>query len=204
MSNDDPAEERRTDHDREQSHRFDERDAKALTQYLTVLEDVGRVRGADDLYLVVSQSGREYLVDARTGTCECDDARFRSPKGGCKHARRVAFATGDREIPEWVDVDAIDDSLGEHVSGNPRIVNTATTETTGTSEEIATDGGVAVETAVTPRTDRIELSAEERRVLGAVIRKEAFDLETLPDFEVYCAVGELGVRSVEAALKDVA
>lgn len=49
-------------------------ETRALTEYLTVLEDVGCVRGAADLFLVVSQSGTEYLVDARDGVCECPDA----------------------------------------------------------------------------------------------------------------------------------
>lgn len=72
----------------------DERDRRALTEYLTVLEDLGRARDADGLYLVVSQSGSEYLVDAHTGACECPDHEYRGVH--CKHARRMAFATGDR------------------------------------------------------------------------------------------------------------
>ena len=90
-----------------------ERDVRALTEYLTVLNDVGRVRGADGLYLVVSQSGSEYLVDSRTERCGCPDAKHRDPEGGCKHVRRVAFATGDRSVP-GVDVD-VDPQLGAHV-----------------------------------------------------------------------------------------
>ena len=53
------------------------RDVRALTECLTVLEDVGRVRGAEDLFLVVSESGSEYLVDRRTGRCGCPDAVHR-------------------------------------------------------------------------------------------------------------------------------
>lgn len=41
----------------------DDLDRRALTEYLTVLDDVGRARGAAELYLVVSRSGREYLAD---------------------------------------------------------------------------------------------------------------------------------------------
>ena len=92
---------------------LDERDVRALTEYFTVLNDVGRVRGADGLYLVVSQSGSEYLVDYRTERCMCPDAEHRNPEGGCKHVRRVAFATGDRSVPA-VDVD-VDPQLGAHV-----------------------------------------------------------------------------------------
>lgn len=104
----------------------DERDVRALTEYLTVLEDVGRAADADDLYLVVSQSGENYLVDARDGGCGCPDARYRDMQ--CKHARRVAFATGERPIPAGVD--GVDEQLGEHTDATPQVA--------------ATDGGADV------------------------------------------------------------
>ena len=109
---------------------LDERDVRALTQYLTVLDDYGRARDADHLYMVVSESGEEYLVDTRTGSCECPDYEHRNPTGGCKHRRRVAFATGSREIPVSVDRDAVDEQLGLHVQTTPR--------------QAATDGGMIV------------------------------------------------------------
>jgi len=96
---------------------LDELDARALTQYLTVLDDIDRVRDAPDLYLVVSESGSEYLVDARSGACECPDHEYRGRR--CKHLRRVAFATGQEPIPAWVDHDGVDDQLGRHVNGEP-------------------------------------------------------------------------------------
>ena len=76
--------------------RIDTRDLRALTEYLTVLDDVGRVRGADGLYLVVSQSGSEYLVDTLEGACECPDAQYRGVE--CKHRRRVAFPTIESHV----------------------------------------------------------------------------------------------------------
>lgn len=106
-------------HSADESIDLDERDVRALTEYFTVLEDIGRAKAANDLYLVVSQSGREYLVDMRTEACECPDARNRDPEGGCKHFRRVAFGTGERPIPAWVEPNAIDEDLGRHVSGEP-------------------------------------------------------------------------------------
>ena len=98
---------------------LDEVGARALTQYLTVLDDIGRVRDAPDLYLVVSESGSEYLVDARDDSCECPDSRYRDRPGGCKHLRRVAFATGRESIPAWVNRDDVDDQLGQHVDAEP-------------------------------------------------------------------------------------
>jgi len=107
------------------STELDDRDVRALTEVHSVLDDVGRVRDAPDLYLVVSGSGSEYMVDLRTESCECADARHRDVT--CKHIRRAQFATGQREIPAWVDTDALDGQLGEHVSG---------------ARVAATDGGV--------------------------------------------------------------
>jgi len=92
-----------------------ELDERALTQYLTVLPELGRARHAEDLYLVVSESGSEYLVDMRLPACECADHQYRDRK--CKHIRRVEFATGERELPAWADQAAVDEQLGEHIDG---------------------------------------------------------------------------------------
>lgn len=95
-----------------------ELDRRALSEYLTVLEDVGRVRDAAGLYLVVSQSGREYLVDLREGGCTCPDREYRDRK--CKHVRRVEFATGRRPVPSVLEVDP---QLGLHVESGPEFVD---------------------------------------------------------------------------------
>jgi hypothetical protein len=94
-----------------------DRTQRALTEYLTVLDDVDAAAGADDLYAVVSESGSQYLVDTRTDSCECPDAEHRDPEGGCKHVRRVAFATGERPIPAAADGLDVDPQLGAHVDG---------------------------------------------------------------------------------------
>jgi len=98
---------------------LESRDVRALTEYMTVLAEGG------DIYTVVGQNGGTYTVDAREGRCTCPDAEYRDAT--CKHQRRVAFATGEREVPAWVDTDAVDDQLGQHVDGGPR--------------QVATDGG---------------------------------------------------------------
>jgi hypothetical protein len=33
----------------------------------------------------------------------------------CKHLRRARFATGARELPDWIDPDDVDPQLGLHV-----------------------------------------------------------------------------------------
>jgi len=106
------------------STEFEDRDVRALTEYMTVIPDGG------DVFTVIGQNGGgEYRVDARgVPTCTCNDFMYRDPDNGCKHIRRVAFATGEKPIPAWVDGDAIDGQLGEHVDSGPEVV--------------ATDGGI--------------------------------------------------------------
>lgn len=93
--------------------------AKALTECMTVMDSVGIVRDASEMYEVTTE--HEYIVDleAPTGArCLCDDHKYR--KRSCKHIRRVQFEIGAREIPAWVDPDDVDDGLGEFVDGEPR------------------------------------------------------------------------------------
>ncbi|MCD2204391.1 hypothetical protein [Halobacterium sp. KA-6] len=94
---------------------LEKRDADALTEPMTVLDDIGRARDAPDLYVVVSSSGASYLVDHREGRCECADSFYRGTT--CKHQRRVQFATGQRDIPGWVQEDRVDDQLGDYIQG---------------------------------------------------------------------------------------
>lgn len=101
---------------------LDNRDARALTEYMTVLDAGG------DIYTVVGENGNgEHRVDAREERCTCPDHKHRGVR--CKHIRRVAFATGEESIPAWADREAIDDQLGEHVDGDLHVA--------------ASDGGVA-------------------------------------------------------------
>ncbi|MCU4974862.1 SWIM zinc finger family protein [Halobacteria archaeon AArc-m2/3/4] len=108
----------------EECNDLDARDVRALTEVMSVLDEQDpRICGADDLYLVVSGSGREYLVDIREGACECPDFQYNLPtKDGrrlCKHAARITYETGMRPIPSWVDPNALDDQIGMHVDAEP-------------------------------------------------------------------------------------
>lgn len=82
---------------------LDKRDARALTEMLLAFDDIGWAKGADGLWVVYSADGTEYRIDVETGACDCDDAFYRDPDGGCKHARLVEFLIGEREVPPWVD-----------------------------------------------------------------------------------------------------
>jgi predicted nucleic acid-binding Zn finger protein len=108
---------------------LDARDARALTECMTVLPEGG------DVYTVVGENGGTYSVDAREGgRCTCPDYKHNLPtddgRERCKHAARVAYATGERSVPAWVDRDAVDGHLGEHVAAGPQVA--------------ATDGGIVV------------------------------------------------------------
>lgn len=95
------------------------RDARALTEYMTSLPLGGGI------YSVTTQSESEYRVDVREGCCTCPDYKHNlDGDGECKHLRRVAFATGDRALPAWVNVEAVDPQLGLHVDGSPSIATT--------------------------------------------------------------------------------
>lgn len=100
---------------------FGERDAKALTQVMSVLGDDVFPELADEQFVVVSESGAEYLVDMVAGACDCPDALHRGER--CKHQRRVDYARGLVPIPPWVEADAIDDGLGQHLSAAPRLAH---------------------------------------------------------------------------------
>lgn len=104
---------------------IDDRDVRALTERMGVLD-----ADTPGLYTVIGQNdGGEYTTDPELGACTCDDATYRDPAGGCKHVRRVRFATGERAVPATVDRDAVDDLLGAHLpDGGPRFA--------------ATDGGI--------------------------------------------------------------
>lgn len=86
--------------------------ARALTECMTALEI------APDLYTVIGENqGPEYTVDTRVGRCTCPDASYRlADDQQCKHELRVRYATGELEIPDWVDEDDIDPLLGQHVA----------------------------------------------------------------------------------------
>jgi len=96
-----------------------ERTRRALEQYLTVTPDTGRARGADDLVLVTSESGSEYVVDLPAGRCSCEDYEYR--EADCKHRQRARMATGREPIPaEAAAVCDIDPSLGQHTDASLR------------------------------------------------------------------------------------
>jgi len=123
-----------TSAERHESTDLEQRDVRALKEYMTTLS-LG-----DDVYSVTTQSGSEYCVGAREGRCTCPDHQYREVE--CKHIRRVAFATGERPIPAGTDADEVDAQLGQHVEETPKVA--------------ATDGGVTLAEFTTGDTDEDE------------------------------------------------
>jgi hypothetical protein len=121
---------------------IDDRTRRALTETLTVLTPDGTpVENPDRTsFSVTSASGATYTVDLASGDCECADAEYRAPAGGCKHVRRARLATGREPVPATVDTDP---SLGEHVTA-----------------PVATDGGV-VPDAESPHAELVDDDTRE-------------------------------------------
>ncbi|MHC3439576.1 hypothetical protein ACYJ1Y_16160 [Natrialbaceae archaeon A-gly3] len=129
-----------TKHDTKAEERtdVDPRTHRAVTEHITLLEDAPEVTGADGMYLAVSHSGENHVVDVRGGACECSDWVYREPEGGCKHLRRAAIVRGEAEVPAAIDPDDIDPQLGIHIDDG---VSTD-------DQAIAADGGTTVREAV--------------------------------------------------------
>ncbi|AFH22009.1 hypothetical protein OSG_eHP14_00145 [environmental Halophage eHP-14] len=104
---------------------LDQRDVRALTEFMTVLPDGG------SMFTVIGENcNGEHIVDAKRNRCTCRDFEYRAgteftAEEGCKHIRRVRYSTGETAIPAYVDMDAVDDSLGDQLpNSQPRVAVT--------------------------------------------------------------------------------
>lgn len=142
------------DHEKANDLAIDARTVRALEQEMTVCEHIGDARGRDGVFLVVSESGSEYLVDVRgsepTERCTCADAQHNLPAGdvrACKHFQRVLLTTGARPLPASIDLDDVSDQLltADHVDGSPRLPaaleTIETDDETSECERAIADGG---------------------------------------------------------------
>jgi len=83
---------------------------RALREPMYVCDDHPEARG--DHEVVVYNEDREYVVNVDVGHCSCPAQMYHhGPSEPCKHRIRAELARGDREIPEWVCLDAVDDQL---------------------------------------------------------------------------------------------
>jgi predicted nucleic acid-binding Zn finger protein len=151
------------------------RTVRALEEYLTVLPEHGRVKGADDLVLVVSATQEEYVVDVRSGACECPDASYNLEGDElCKHARRARFALGRDAVPaEALEAVDVEPNFGVFVDTNAVRV-------------AASDGGLI------EATDDAEVLTDEDDEC-----EDCAELSDLPCFECYeCYMDERGHTDV--------
>lgn len=138
---------------------------RALTECMTVLPEGG------DLFTVVGEHGATYTVDVReTGRCTCPDTEYNLEDGEpCKHQIRTLVVTGRLPVPTWVDRDALDELLGAHVDGSPRLIDTDGGEVL-TADATNTDAGE-------DRPGECECTGHERESLPCwYCYAEGFDL----------------------------
>ena len=148
------------------NHTIDARDVRALTEVMSVLDDI---EPGEDIYTVVSGSGKQYTVDVRSGSCTCPDFEHNLPveredgttRYTCKHVARVTYEISARPIPGWVDTDALDDQIGIHIDATPVVARSRS--------GVATDGG-RVETDVDVEDRDVEDGepCEDCQELGAL------------------------------------
>lgn len=94
---------------------LDKLDARALREPMVVVEDDPALW--NDSEVAVYSEDRRYAVSLATGFCECPYAQYND---SCKHQRRAEFALGHREIPEWVNMDVVDDQLRRRLEDQER------------------------------------------------------------------------------------
>jgi hypothetical protein len=89
---------------------------------MTILPNHGRADGAPGLFVVIGENcNGEYLVDTRTESCTCKDAKYRDPEGGCKHLRRCQIATGKSPVPaNALGEITIDSTFGAQLETSPK------------------------------------------------------------------------------------
>jgi len=85
-----------------------DRDVRALTEQMDIYADDPETTSEE---IAIYNKGTRHIINPVVGFCDCKDMEYRQPEGGCKHLRRYEFELGGRDIPQWVDMDALDDSV---------------------------------------------------------------------------------------------
>jgi|APHM01.1.fsa_nt_gi hypothetical protein len=96
----------------------DDRTVRALTEDLHVaparVHNDHELDGPTTSHVVYSGEDR-YEVDLLAGMCDCPDALHRGVR--CKHIRVTEFwVEGHREVPAWVETDALGDFLAHRLA----------------------------------------------------------------------------------------
>lgn len=91
---------------------LDDRDVRALTEHMDIYRDDPDTSTEE---VAVYNKGTRHIVNPRARFCDCEDQHYRQPEGGCKHLRRLDFEDGRRDVPSWVQADALDDELADSI-----------------------------------------------------------------------------------------
>ncbi|QRV17375.1 hypothetical protein JMJ58_15055 [Haloterrigena salifodinae] len=120
---------------------LDDRDARALTEHITVVPTYDGSGDAEGVSPTTT-----CRIDTETLEGDCPDAKYNCADGRCKHVRRYEFASGRRLVPEWIDDSAITQPFGEFVDDATADLEPTAGESSS-GRAIATDGGVTVREA---------------------------------------------------------
>jgi hypothetical protein len=93
-----------TDHPPEQ---LPQTHVRALTEPMKVYEDDPETWS--DAEVAVYSENRRYLVNIDVGHCDCPDVQYRRRE--CKHLARARYALEEYSLPEWIQMDRVDDQL---------------------------------------------------------------------------------------------
>ena len=91
--------------------RLEDRDIRALTRPMNTVVDDPDTWGDDEV--AVYHKGRQHIVNVVTQSCDCEDFHYRDV--ACQHIRRAWYATGRREIPAGIDIEALDEPLRDQL-----------------------------------------------------------------------------------------
>ena len=174
--------------------RIEKRTRRACEEAMVVVPHGGE----SEMFDVYSETGSKYTVDLRDGVCECGDFIHREPQGGCKHQRRVRIELGIDDVPHGLrsehaappdvelarrrrGIQSDSQSLSPDRDGSPAPNNVK--EQATQAVRAMPDGGAVID----PSGGR---DVQQRRLLANEIACQLVMIETVQDFEPFCAVIE--------------
>jgi len=129
-----------TKNDADGIEQLSDRDVRALTEHMDIYPDDPDTTSEE---IAVYNKGTRHIINPLSGYCDCEDMHFRHPDDGCKHLRRYEFEQGARTIPDWVQTDALDNSVDAtpDAAAQPAIADGGMVHARDGLETEAVDGG---------------------------------------------------------------
>jgi len=119
--------------DADDVEQLSDRDVRALTEHMDIYADDPDTTSEE---VAVYNRGTRHIINPLM--------HYRQPDGGCKHLRRYEFEDGARDIPAWVQTDALDQSVGAptaDTAAQPAIADGGMVHARDALEAEAVDGG---------------------------------------------------------------